>query len=611
MSDVWDPESEIEENRHNWSDEPKHFPPVDIDQRDEDKPKAIDLFCGPGGISTGLEWAGFEPVLGVDIHEPSIETFRQNHPGAHTILGDIRRINKRADDERDIFEVIESDEQVDSTLLSDVAEKALDGDELSLLTAGIPCQGFSIANRKQHDEDERNYLFEEFIRGVRLLNPKHILIENVSTMKAADDGGFVEAIEECLDILGYKVDHRILNSADFGVPQKRRRLFFLGTRTDAPLIWPEPTHEDDHRSTEDALEDLPPLEAGEESSSYEQSGETTEFQNLMREGTESESELWNHEAPNHRQTTIDRVEGTEPGEPMYERFKQRIRLHPDEPGPTIIAGGIRPQFQYGHFEQSRGLSVRERARLQSFPDQFKFEGGTVQGRVQTGMAVPPLLAKQIGEAIQMSSDVELFVQTVLDEYGETPSEFSWRSTDSTPYEVLVGELLARKTDPETAEDAFTEFVEEYPDEQALAGADADRATELLEELGVEGTVARDLRDIMGQVMFSGLPETEDGLVDLPHIDRAIAAPILCFGYGQRYPIVDENVAQVYAKFFDLSITDPFQEDDHLWDFAKTLLPENDYLRYNRAVVGFASGFSIEDPLGSTNGEMSSLAPLLD
>lgn len=610
MSDVWDPESEIEENRHNWSGEPKHFEPVDAAQRDENKPKAIDLFCGPGGISAGLEWAGFEPVLGVDIHEPSVETYRRNHPGAHAILGDIRRINKRNDDDRDIFEVIESNSSVESTLLAEVAEEALAGDELSLLTAGIPCQGFSIANRKQHDEDERNYLFEEFIRGVRLLNPKHILIENVSTMKSADDGGFVDAIEECLDILGYSVDHRILNAADFGVPQKRRRLFFLGTRTDAPLIWPEPTHEGTPRSTEDALADLPPLDADEESATYDREGNPTEFQRLMREGVKSEEDLWNHKAPNHRQTTIDRVKETDPGEPMYDRFRQRIRLHPDEPGPTIIAGGIRPQFQYGHFSQSRGLSVRERARLQSFPDQFKFEGGTVQGRVQTGMAVPPLLAKHIGEAIRTSQDAELFVRTVLDEYGDKTASRPWRSTDSTPYEVLVGEILERDTPSETVEAVFSKFIEKYPDERSLTEADVSQVTDLLAEFGVDGTVARNLRDIMSQVMFSGVPESEGELTKLPHIDRAIAYTILCFGHGKRCPAVDENVTRIYERFFDISVSDPFQEDDHLWDFARAILPEDDYLRYNRAVIEFASDYCVDDSLDSTGGRVSSLSHLL-
>lgn len=599
MSDVWDPETEIEENRHNWSDEPKHLRPLDTDARKPDQPKLIDLFCGPGGISTGLAWAGFDPVLGVDIHEPSIETYQQNHPGAHAILGDIRRINKRHDDERDIFEVIESDERMPATMLSEVAEEALDGEELGLLTAGIPCQGFSIANRKQHDQDERNYLFEEFIRGVRLLDPKHVLIENVSTMKAADDGGFVEAIEECLDLLGYDVDHRILNAADFGVPQKRRRLFFLGTRTDAPIIWPQPTHEADHRSTADALADLPPLEAGESASTYESDvGEANGFQKLMREGTTAD--LSNHEAPNHRQTTIDRVEGTEPGEPMYDRFRQRIRLHPDEPGPTIIAGGIRPQFQYGHYDQSRGLSVRERARLQSFPDGFTFAGGTVQGRVQTGMAVPPLLAKRLGEAIRTAEDVPAFVERLTELYGDADPQQPWHDGDATPYEVLVGEVLARNaTGGTVAErdgaesdiaDAYRRFIEEYPNEGTLAEAGADDAAAALAEFEVDEAAAKQLRDITSQVLFAGIPESEDALLALPHVDERIANAVLCFGAGERYPVVTEEIAAVYSRFFGL---DGSLEDEYLWEFARAVLPAEGYVAYNRVLSVFAAEFAHE------------------
>ncbi|MFB6197184.1 MAG: DNA cytosine methyltransferase, partial [Halobacteriaceae archaeon] len=184
MSDRLNLESDVEENRHNWSDEPKHYPPIAEECTSSSQLTVIDLFCGPGGISKGLEWADFKPILGVDIHEPSIETFRKNHRSAHAILGDIRHINKRRSDDRNILEVLESNEVVQETPLTRVAKQALNGKKVDLLTAGIPCQGFSLANRKQHDEDQRNYLFEEFIRGVRLLDPRYILIENVSTMKS-------------------------------------------------------------------------------------------------------------------------------------------------------------------------------------------------------------------------------------------------------------------------------------------------------------------------------------------------------------------------------------------------------------------------------------------
>ena len=110
--------------------------------------------------------------------------------------------------------------------------------------------------------------------------------------------------------------------------------------------------------------------------------------------------IFNHTAPNHPKTTIERIKNTKAGEPMYERFKQRIRLAWDILSPTQVSGGIRPQFQLGHPEDNRGLTIRERCRIQSFPDDFIVKGGIVQARVQTGNAVPPLLAKAVALAIK-------------------------------------------------------------------------------------------------------------------------------------------------------------------------------------------------------------------
>jgi DNA (cytosine-5)-methyltransferase 1 len=122
-----------------------------------------------------------------------------------------------------------------------------------------------------------------------------------------------------------------------------------------------------------------------------------DFQRLMR--AKSDGILWNHEAPDHPQDTIERIRNTNPGQPMYQAFKQRIRLHPERPSPTQVSGGIRPQFQFGHPTDARGLTIRERARLQSIPDHVNFAGGLVQGRVQTGNAVPPLMARALGKAL--------------------------------------------------------------------------------------------------------------------------------------------------------------------------------------------------------------------
>jgi DNA (cytosine-5)-methyltransferase 1 len=146
----------------------------------------------------------------------------------------------------------------------------------------------------------------------------------------------------------------------------------------------------------EAIGDLPPLEPGESKTEYTAEPHSA-YARLMRAGA---SRLFNHEAPFHDERTLRRIARARPGEPLYESFRQRIRLDPNRPSPTIVAGGIRPQFLFAHPFQNRGLTVREQARLQSFPDTFVLEGGMVQGRVLTGNAVPPLLAEALAGAIR-------------------------------------------------------------------------------------------------------------------------------------------------------------------------------------------------------------------
>ena len=146
----------------------------------------------------------------------------------------------------------------------------------------------------------------------------------------------------------------------------------------------------------DAIGDLPSLNPKE--TKKIQVRAFSEYQKLMRMNTNETVQC--HTAPNHPKDTIEKIKNTKPGEPMYPKFKQRIRLAWDILSPTQVSGGIRPQFQFGHPEDSRGLTIRERCRIQSFPDDFIVKGGIVQGRVQTGNAVPPLLAKAVALAIK-------------------------------------------------------------------------------------------------------------------------------------------------------------------------------------------------------------------
>ncbi|MGB3590184.1 MAG: DNA cytosine methyltransferase [Nonlabens sp.] len=371
---AWDKTVAVEKSGYYWNAEPVY---ISGSTQKNKKPTVAELFCGCGGTSLGFEMAGFHTVLGCDIHAPSIATFKANHPDSATILGDIKNV--------DPAKVID----------------LLGGTSPDVLIGGIPCQGFSLNNRKRHEQDDRNYMYREFARFVEVLQPKVVVLENVSGMKST--GSFVTDIENHLGTLGnMRMRSKLLYAPDYGVPQKRKRLVFVGIKNaDFDFAAIKKTHgsgtDQEYVTIEEAIGDLPSLTSQETKTIYSLPA-TSSYQKLMRSG--NLKELMDHTAPNHTAATIDRINSTRPGEPMYQRFKQRIRLSWDGLSPTQVSGGIRPQFQLGHPHDARGLTIRERCRLQSFPDDFIVKGGTVQARVQTGNAVPPLLAKAVALAIK-------------------------------------------------------------------------------------------------------------------------------------------------------------------------------------------------------------------
>lgn len=385
----WDNNVPVEKSNYTYHDEFKIIKSNSVTVENGEL-TMIDLFSGAGGFSVGCSWAGFQSIMGIDYFEPAIQTWSYNHPKAVAILGDIKKVEA---------------EEI-KKLLPNIKE-------IDLITGGVPCQGFSLANRKHNTEDERNYLFLDFMRIVKELSPKAIIIENVSAIRSRGDGKFEKEILQSFSEAGYKGVVQTLNAADYGVPQIRERVFFVGLRNGKKFEFPKPKFSNfnkislfdkplkPYRTVKDAISDLPPLRSHENSDKYDDSSvNLLEFQKMMRGVTKELEkkeclELFNHVAPKHDNATLERIKRTEQGMPMYEKFKQRIRLKFDKPSPTQLAGGIRPQFQFGHPEQIRGLTVRERARIQSFPDSYKFLGGTVQERVQTGNAVPPLLVYEI------------------------------------------------------------------------------------------------------------------------------------------------------------------------------------------------------------------------
>ena len=392
---VWDKNTPVEKSAYLNSEEAIFLNEENFKAPENGNLSMLDLFCGAGGFSVGCKWSGFESVFGIDHLEPAMNTWMHNHPHALGCLGDIRGVTPK---------------QVHDKL----REKGIN--HIHLITGGVPCQGFSIANRKHNDNDERNFLFLEYMKYVEEFSPDYIILENVSGMRSTAGGKFENDIKTYMESLGYNTTVKLVNAAEYGVPQTRMRLLFVGVKKDSGLLdeycFPEGAYSDKateengkkpFRTVSDAISDLPGLENNEQKEEYAGKPQC-EYQKMMRGESnyipqEKSVKLHNHIAPNHPQDTIDKIANTKPGEPMYEKFKQRIRLKLNSPSPTQLAGGIRPQFQFGHPTQARGLSIRERARIQSFPDAYEFLGGTVQERVQTGNAVPPLLIHEITKSI--------------------------------------------------------------------------------------------------------------------------------------------------------------------------------------------------------------------
>ena len=382
---IWNNDVPVEKSSYLQDDKITYFN-FDSFKFNPNKLTMLDLFCGAGGFAVGCSWAGFQSVFGIDHLEPAMKTWCENHPDSIGCLGDITKVKP---------------EYIKKIL------KNKGVNHIHLITGGVPCQGFSIANRKHNDNDERNYLFIEYMKFVECFKPDYIILENVSGMRSTAGGQFEQSIRENMEKLGYNTTIKLVNAADFGVPQLRQRLLFVGVKRNAGLSkcyeFPIGEYVDNYRTVSDAISDLPSLGNAESASDYA-SEPKNEYQKLMRGfGNIKEiipsQQLFNHCSPKHPKETIEKIASTRQGEPMYPKFKQRIRLNENAPSPTQLAGGIRPQFQFGHPTQPRGLSIRERARIQSFPDSYKFCGGTVQERVQTGNAVPPLMIYNIAKLI--------------------------------------------------------------------------------------------------------------------------------------------------------------------------------------------------------------------
>ncbi len=357
---------------------------------------AIDLFCGAGGLSEGFRQAGFHVLAGNDIDPFAAETFAVNHSEAKFLPGPIEDISARK-------------------LLKAAGLKT---GGLDCLIGGPPCQAFSVYNHQRGMHDKRSGLFCEYLRVVKGLMPKWVVLENVTGITSAGNGQAVEAILSGLANLGYYVEIQVLRAEEYGVPQERRRIFFFGNRLGLPIYWPEPTHGPGllpFVTVGDAIGDLPPLQNGEDpgrSLPY-RLPPATDYQAMLRGNN---VEVTNHAAPRLAPINVKRMNYIPEGGSWRDipvdllpagmkrarrcdHTKRYGRLRKDGLSSTVLTKCDLHWGAYIHPEQDRVLTVREAGRLQSFPDWFTFAGPRTEQYVQVGNAVPPLLGCKVGEAI--------------------------------------------------------------------------------------------------------------------------------------------------------------------------------------------------------------------
>jgi DNA (cytosine-5)-methyltransferase 1 len=326
--------------------------------------KFIDLFCGCGGFSTGLEAAGHECLLGLDFDKHAVESFKRNHKNALGLCADISKVSKK--------ELL--------TLLKN--------QKVDMVVGGPPCQGFSTVG-KGDANDERNALFKHFVRIVGILKPKVVLFENVTGILAKKNEFILKQIFKEFEGLGYHMDAKVLDAAEYGVPSHRRRTIIMGVMNDLP-VYPNPVKK--VKTVQDVLKKLKDNKAylnhEIESALIKKDIDEKRLAKIPPGGGIRYERDQKKYLPKRLWFDVDW------GKLRENRFRQtRLqRLPLDKPAPTILTS----RSMYYHPLENRHLTVREAALCQSFPMRFQFLGPISAQFRQIGNAVPPELAKKIG-----------------------------------------------------------------------------------------------------------------------------------------------------------------------------------------------------------------------
>lgn len=440
------------------------------------RPRAVDLFAGCGGLSLGLEQAGYTVVLAVD-HDPwACETHRHNLPGPCLDLN-----------------------LSDSTRL-DALVRLLEGIPIDLVAGGPPCQPFSRAGRAKirslveegvrSERDERRELWQAFLEVVERVRPVAVLMENVPDMALEDDALTLRIMTRRLESAGYDVEARLLDAWRYGVPQHRQRLILLARRDGRRIHWPT---EQKPVTLREAIGDLPKLGSGTGRIEMKAAPPTTPFQRRARAGMNGHAVVWDHVTRPVRDDDREAFRLMKPGT-RYGELPSHLRRYRDDIfndkynrldwnglSRSITAHIAKDGYWYIHPSEPRTITVREAARIQTFPDHFRFAGSRTHAFRQIGNAVPPALGEAVGRALLSASR-----RPALSE-ANRPARWlaevrralvAWARKDARrapwlhpgdPWKVLVGALLADRTG--ARDEAVREFLAEFPSaRRGIAGA---------------------------------------------------------------------------------------------------------------------------------------------
>ena len=532
------------------------------------RPWAIDLFSGAGGMSFGLANAGFSIVAAADHDATALETHAYNLRGL-TWHGDL----------------------TDSSAFIE-ALTAWGIQDVDLVAGGPPCQPFSRAGAskiahlvrtgRRIPNDRRSDLWRSFLQVIDHLDPKAVLIENVPDFARKQNGASLVALLSELNDRGFETSVKILQSWHFGVPQHRARLFVVGVSQGVRFDWPSTNAS--QTTLRDAISDLPVVGGGQRLEELSYSGNPlSDFGKRMRQGlARSESAtIRDHVTRFVREDDAAIFEVMGPGQ-KYKDVPKRLRRYRadifndkyhrltwDGLSRSITAHIAKDGYWYIHPSQNRTLSIREAARIQTFPDSFRFAGFPTNRYRQIGNAVPPLLAEAVGssmlsslatQAVQGSSPryPDTSIRNKLaDWFADNRRNYEWRRCND-PWSILLAESCLHRTRADQVSGVFPSLRRLALSPEELL-SHREQVETLLWHLGLNWRaemlfkLAEDLIENHGGMV----PDSYSELLNLPGIGDYIASAVLCFAFGQPAALVDTNTARIMRRITG-------DRDDPVW-----------------------------------------------